>query len=515
MFWLFLLGLLTYFSYKFLYATPGSAEKTSTNSSMTSPTISPVEVPETTTLSARDQIVGVVESLNWCNDITRICWPHIGKIMELQLIPTIEPLVNLYLPKPFSKFQFLSAHLGKVPLTVDRVTVHRRFHNSISLDLDVSFKGSPTMSMRCAPLRAAFGIKELRWTGRLSVLMRPLIPRIPLVGAVQVAMVTHPDIFMDFTGIANLADFGPIEKIVRMVLKNVIASMLVLPNRFMYKLSDSVDFFDAYCSPVGVICVTIDKGRGFTKEKKVGLIKSVPDLYCKATFGLEEMKTDVQTNNLNPIWEHTHPFILSDTEQPFELGCYDKDALSRDDLVGNITFTAKELLRKETSWEKLQENVCAKVAKDAEILLRTDLYVFQHPTHTIRGRCVVSILIDRAKNLPPSTKAVACKVKVGSHTERETPQIVKPEEYIPGIDPVNPIWSFSFDILCDEVSQAEVLLEVVEGKRSLGRVLISGYELDSSLNNTKSDDFPIGKGATLRAKIMLQGLVQDNPTEIS
>ena len=108
---------------------------------------------------------------------------------------------------------------------------------------------------------------------------------------------------MDFTRIAEIADFGPVEKIIRKVLKDVIASILVLPNRFFYKLCDAVDFLDVYFPPVGDLVVTIelivtDKRKGFTKEKKMGLIKQTPDLYCKATFGLEEMKTDVRMNSL-------------------------------------------------------------------------------------------------------------------------------------------------------------------------------------------------------------------------
>ena len=94
-----------------------------------------------------------------------ICWPHIGKIVQNELDPTIEPLINLYLPKPFSKFRFVSADLGTTPLKVDRLTVHRRFQNSIALDLDVSFIGQPTLSMRFSPVFASFGMEEkaLEW----------------------------------------------------------------------------------------------------------------------------------------------------------------------------------------------------------------------------------------------------------------------------------------------------------------------------------------------------------------
>lgn len=509
MLWLIILGVFAYVSYRYLYAPEKTDESEALATATILPTIPPVEVPETRTLSPRDQVAGVVESLDWCNDITRICWPHIGKIVQEQLAPTIEPLINLYLPKPFSRFKFVSADLGKDPLKVDRVTVHRRFHNSIALDLDVSFVGAPNMSMRCAPLYAPFGVKELRWSGRLAILLRPLITTIPLVGAVQAAMITHPEMDMDFTGIAELADFGPIEKIVRKVLKDVIASMLVLPNRFLYKLSDSVDFFDVYYPPLGVLIATIEKGQGFTKEKKMGMIKQTPDLYCKATFGLEEMKTDVRMNNLTPKWGSSKSFVLSDMEQPFELKCYDKDTVTRDDLVGSFTMTAKELLELESGWLALREDIDERIAKHGQIFMKAQLFVFQNSTLPVRGQCMVSVLIDRATNLPESTKSVACKARIGNHAVRETPEIIKPDEPIPGVDPVNPIWSFSFDVLCDEVSQADVVLEVVENRRVLGRVTINAHELEGSSGHTNEGPFHIGNRAQLRAKIMLRGLEHD------
>lgn len=509
MLWLIILAILGYMSYKYLYESDEPDAVAARAATTILPTIPPVDVPDTSTLSPRDQVAGIVESLDWFNDITRICWPHIGKIVQNELAPTIEPLINLYLPKPFSKFKFLSADLGSTPLKVDRVTVHRRFENSIALDLDVSFIGSPNMSMRCSPLYASFGVKELRWKGRLAVLLRPLVTTVPLVGAVQAAMITHPDIEMDFSGIAELADFGPVEKIVRKVLKDVIASMLVLPNRFLYKLSDSVDFFDVYLPPVGVLVVTIVRGKGFTKEKKAGFIKQTPDLYCKATFALEEMKTDVRMNKLTPEWGTSKSFIISDLEQPFELKCYDKDTVTRDDLVGSFTCSAKEVLQMEGGWMSFTADIEPRIAKFGQIFLKGALMIFQNPARPIRGQCVVSVLIDRAMNLPEGTKAVSCTAKIGSHATKETPEVVKLNEPMPGIDPVNPIWSFSFDVLCEEVAQADVVLEVVEARRCIGRVTINANDLINSPDNTKEGPFHIGNRAQLRAKVILRGLVQD------
>lgn len=255
-----------------------------------------------------------IESLDWLNEITKALWPHICEIVKKELGPTAEPLINAALPKPLKNFRFLRADLGHDYLVVDRVTVHKRFADSIAMDLDVSFKGKPDISMKVSPMGTEFGIEEMRWSGRLSVLMRPLTTTLPCVGAVQAAFVDHPEIYIDFTGAAAFADFGPVEKVVRKVLRDVIASMACLPNRFLFKLLDSVDFFEVYYPPNGALHITICEGRGFIKEKK-GFIKQTPDVYCKMKFGLEKAQTPVVKSSLEPKWNTSHTFVLSDDDQ--------------------------------------------------------------------------------------------------------------------------------------------------------------------------------------------------------
>ena len=505
MFWVIAVIAFGYYSYRYLYSTtPSEMEQEEEETIM--PTLPPVVVPQTSTASPRDQIANVVESLQWCNQITKICWPYIGKIVESQLAPTVEPLINQYLPKPFSKFRFISASLGKDPLRVDRVTVHRRFQDSIALDVDVSFAGTPSVSMKCNPIATPFGIKELTWSGRLTVLLRPLIPTIPLVGAVQGAMITHPKFDMNFTGVANIADFGPVERIVKAVMKNVIASMLVLPNRYIYKLTDSVDYFRCYYPPAGVMFLSIVKGRGFGKEKKMGLVKQLPDLYCRATFGLRMMKTATEMNNLRPEWNTTQGFIISELEQPMELKCYDRDTVSRDDLVGTITLTARQLLQEEEKWYRFHEVHETNIGRRGEIYLGAQLFVFQDASLPIPGPCVVSVLIDRAENLPSKTKQAVCKVRVGTQEALETPAVVRPPEPIVGVDPANPIWNFSFDVLCESIEGTSVTLEVFDNRVPLGHANVTKEELERGPERCVEKVFKLRGKVTLRAKIIVRGL---------
>jgi Ca2+-dependent lipid-binding protein len=297
---LIILGLLAFGAYYILTSTPDVPvvmEKRKYETKL--PTLPEQHDDGYNASNPRDNIARTVESVDWMNCITKALWPYVGKIVQSELGPTLEPLINAALPKPLKNFKFVSTHLGKDYLVLDRVTVHKRYKDSVALDLDVRFRGQPEITMKVSPLAGTFGIEELRWSGRMSVLMRPLTTSLPCIGAVQAAFVTHPELEIDFKGAAAFADFGPVERVVRKVLRDVLASMFVLPNRFMYKLLDSVDFFECYYPPSGALNVSILRGRGFQKEKKAGLIKLTPDCFCRFKFGLEKAITPVMKKSLS------------------------------------------------------------------------------------------------------------------------------------------------------------------------------------------------------------------------
>lgn len=522
MLWLVVSGFLAYLVYRYFYNTPDTSETETDRGTADAPlrrmrsktilpTVPPPSLETTTTYSPRDQIAVTVESLDWCNDIMKICWPYIGKITQSMLGPTVEPLINLSLPKGMKNFQFVRKELGKDPVCVDRVSVHKRHYNSVALDLDVTFVGTPNLEMKVFPVPNTFGIRELRWSGRLSILLRPLITTIPLVGAVQASMVTHPDLEIDFTGIAQVADLGPVARAVRNVMRQVIASMMVMPNRYVFKMVDTVDFFDIYYPPIGAIHVTFKNGRGFGKEKRIGFIKSVPDIYMKGKFGLEKFRTPHVNNSLTPEWNVGHTFVVNDLDQPLDVKFMDKDA-AFDDILGERTLLARELLRAEQQWVKPNRNVNAEVAGKAEVLVETILYKFTKPSETLsNSQCMVSVLVDCASNLSADSTYTLCKILVGGAVVGETVAVSKIDSDLPlpGYDPCNPTWAKGVDVICKSPSEADVTLEVYDNRRMLGKFAFNAAEVQQEPGKEKGGAFPIGNGATLRAKVIMRGLVKD------
>lgn len=465
------------------------------------------EEEEETSQSPRGLIAERIESLDWLNEITKACWPHVCAIVQKELGPTAEPLIDVALPKPLKNFKFVKSELGKDYLLVDRVTVHKRYKDAIALDLDVSFKGKPDISMKVSPMAGTFGVEEMRWSGRLSVLMRPLTTTLPCVGAVQAAFVDHPEIYLNFSGAAALADFGPVKDVVRKVMRDVVASMFVLPNRFLFKLNDAVDFFDVYYPPLGALNITIRRGRGFIKEKKGGFIKLTPDVYVKMKFGLEKSQTPVVKKSLTPEWGHSKIFVLSDDDQPLELKGMDDDPVS-DDLLGEVRILASELIKTPQRWVKFEREVDV-VAENAEILVEAETLAF---TETLgSGPVMVSVLIDRVTGLPDDTNSAQCKIEVAGKAEHEklSAMIVRPEEPVPGVDPANPIFNLSTDVIVPSVRHADVKVTLTADKNTVGKIHFDAAGIDGSPGNTKQGDFKIGGGASIRCKVVLRGLTRD------
>ena len=101
----------------------------------------------------------------------------------------------------------------------------------------------------------------------MSIVMRPLTTDLSIVSAIQYTFINPPDLELDFTGLAQVADFAVVDKQIRSIIQEVLASMMVLPERMLYKMEPACSFLDIYRKPLGIACVKIESGRGFCKGR--------------------------------------------------------------------------------------------------------------------------------------------------------------------------------------------------------------------------------------------------------
>ncbi|CAJ2509385.1 Uu.00g144110.m01.CDS01 [Anthostomella pinea] len=462
---------------------------------------------------------GGTESAGFLNDIIEQLWPNINVVGCKMVKDIVEPMFASMLPGPLASLKFVKLDLGRVPMRVSAVDVIKTDNGGIKLDMDVTWKGESDIELD-GNMVPKLGIEHVHLKGRLSVLLAPLVNVIPLIGAAQVAFINPPELKLDFTGAADVADWGIVDKSIRKVILDIIASMAVLPNRYLVKLDSNNDFFKTYLPHVGALRLTIERAIGISGPKKSGakrllakIVKDVPDCYCKAILGAEdEWRTSTKKNNKDPEWNETHDFLVADYDQRIFIDILDDD-LGGDDDIGVASTTVRDILLGGGSQElALTHN---NEPTDAKVTVRAKFFNFVNNADVItsarsenEGRIVglATVLIGSVLGLQGQRDELNPSVKV-TWGKKEFRTAAK--SHSPGTDIFNPSFDQAFripvtaDLLANPGHFKIALLNKAD---ETGSVEIPFQQVLASPGLVREDSFDVGPGATVRASISLRGL---------
>lgn len=216
-------------------------------------------------------------------------------------------------------------------------------NNTLQFDMDFVWDGNCDIRLK-ANYMGSFGIKEVNMKGRMSILMRPLVPTTDLVAGIQYGFINTPTIHLRYSGLAHLADFKLIKNKIEEIMAGVIDSMMVVPRRRLYKMDQGCDFQRIFKAPLGVARISVISGRGFVIQRGF-LADDVPDCYCVVSMGNATRKTSTVMDNLEPEWNESLDYLLSDHDQTIKLQCWDEDdaPLDADDELGVAYTTPGEI----------------------------------------------------------------------------------------------------------------------------------------------------------------------------
>lgn len=311
-----------------------------------------------------------------------------------------------------------------------------------------------------------------------------------------------------------------VDKAVRKVILDIIASMAVLPNRYLVKLDSNNDYFKTYLPFVGVLRLTAERatGIGGPKKSRAGgllakIMKDVPDCYCKVNIGAEaEWRTSTKDNDINPQWNETHDFLVADYDQRIVINLLDED-VGEDDNIGIATTTVKDILLSDGS----QELTLTKNGEpsDAKVVLSARFYNFVDDAGVItttqsenKDQIVglATVLIASAFGLEGERDKLKPSIKVTWGAKEFRTAAVS---YSPGVDIFNPCFDQAFripvtaDLLSDPASFRIALLNKAD---ETGFVEIPFQQILDSPGLVREESFNVGSGATVRASISLRGL---------
>lgn len=352
-----------------------------------------------------------------------------------------------------------------------------------------------------------------------QVLLSETNTNVHQIGAAQVSFINPPTLELDFTDAANIADFSIIDKAVRKVILNIISSMAVLPNRFLVKLDSSNDYFKTFQHHLGVIRLTIGTATGITGPKKSGakrllqkLVKDVPDCYCQVNVGAEEeWRTSTQKNSHDPEWNETHDFLVTDYDQCIVIDVNDDD-LGSDDDIGIATTTVKQLLLAGGSQEL--GLVHKGEPTESKLTVHAKFLNFVGETNSISAESqsegqicgLATVLIAGVTGLSGQRDELNPSVKV---TWGDKEFVTPGKTYSPGTDIFNPAFDAAFrfpvtaDVLADPPS---FKLTLMNAKDEAGSYEVSYASVAEAPDMALEQEFDVGAGAAVRARVSLRGL---------
>lgn len=457
---------------------------------------------------------GGAEDVNFLNSIIQQLWPYIDKVTSQLVKEIVEPMFEQMLPGPLSNLKFKEINLGEKPIVLDNIDVHRRDEDVMKIDMDVYWDGDCDIQLASSMLK--FGVKSVKLVGRMSFILTPLLERLPLVAAIQVGFINPPQIRLDFTGLAEIAEFSLIESTIYKILDQILAGILVLPNRILVKLDPAASWYDTFQPDLGVLRLTTIKGYGFVTPK--GFLKDVPDIYARVRLGAQKQwETEAKNNDTSPEWNDTRDVLFSDRDQQITVKCLDSDFSNADDSLGDGQISAGKLLLEggnEVTLPLVIDNVDtgAKVDIRCEKFdLTSDLSSFEAEEfsgeHLLCG--VLYIMVAGLKHLPVEKEEASSFIKVKAFSETFQTMIVAYQPNALGIDYLNPCYDAGFRVALTQemvAEAADINLIVMNKKEKLGTVVIPFGDLKDSDSATIQDEFKLGNGAVVLAKVMLKGL---------
>uniref|UniRef100_A0A672ICZ3 Extended synaptotagmin-3-like n=1 Tax=Salarias fasciatus TaxID=181472 RepID=A0A672ICZ3_SALFA len=278
-----------------------------------------------------------VEKANWLNKVLEQAWPFFGMYMEKLLKENIQPVVRQS-NGALKMFNFTKVHFGHIPpkITGIKAFTHEVDHREVILDMNISYEGDVDIDAEVKPPITA-GVKGLKLQGMIRVILEPLIGQAPLVGGVTFFFIRRPTLQINWTGMTNLLDSPAFSSLSEDAIMDIIASLMVLPNRMCIPLIDQVKVDQMrFPLPRGVVRVHLLEARDLVAKDTymMGMVKGKSDPYATLRVGNRSVKSKTIKENLHPKWGEVYEFVVHEAPgQELEVELFDEDT-DKDDFIG-------------------------------------------------------------------------------------------------------------------------------------------------------------------------------------
>ncbi|XP_056293587.1 extended synaptotagmin-3 [Pseudoliparis swirei] len=477
-----------------------------------------------------------VEKVDWVNKVLQQAWPFFGMYMEKLLKENIQPAIRASSPA-LKMFTFTKVHFGNTPLRITgmKVYTHEVDQREVVLDLNISYDGDVDIDAEVKPPITA-GIKGLQLKGMIRVILEPLIGQAPLVGGVTFFFIRRPTLQINWTGMTNLLDSPAFSSLSEGTIMDIIASLMVLPNRMCVPLIDQVKVDQMrFPLPRGVVRVHLLEARDLLAKDTfmMGLVKGKSDPYATLCVGNRHFKSKTVKENLNPKWNEVYEFVVHEAPgQELEVEIYDEDT-DRDDLLGVYNLDLGDVKREieMDQWFPLEGVQNGDVHLKLQwFSLKTDPSLLMKSIDGL-ACAMLSVYLDNASNLPKDHHEIAELQKHGKASKEvrlTKKKTACPDSFVElSVDKdvqkskvafasTDPLWEQGFTFFVHDVKTQHLVVQVKvnEKKTELGVLNLPLSRLLNISDMTLDQRFPLersGANSHIKLKAILRILSVERP----
>uniref|UniRef100_A0A672ICS5 Extended synaptotagmin-3-like n=1 Tax=Salarias fasciatus TaxID=181472 RepID=A0A672ICS5_SALFA len=417
-----------------------------------------------------------VEKANWLNKVLEQAWPFFGMYMEKLLKENIQPVVRQS-NGALKMFNFTKVHFGHIPpkITGIKAFTHEVDHREVILDMNI------------------------------RVILEPLIGQAPLVGGVTFFFIRRPTLQINWTGMTNLLDSPAFSSLSEDAIMDIIASLMVLPNRMCIPLIDQVKVDQMrFPLPRGVVRVHLLEARDLVAKDTymMGMVKGKSDPYATLRVGNRSVKSKTIKENLHPKWGEVYEFVVHEAPgQELEVELFDEDT-DKDDFIGrsvfNLDFGEVKREKEMDQWFPLEGVPYGEIHLKLQWLsLQSDSSLLTETTDGL-SCAMLAVYLDGASNLP--VRGFHCFANPNSYVEFSVDEDV--QKSLVKYASKDPVWEegFTFFIRNARTQQLKV-------QTQLGVLNIPLTRLLETSDMTLDQRFPLdrsGASSHIKMKVTLR-----------
>ncbi|XP_029314201.1 extended synaptotagmin-3 isoform X2 [Cottoperca gobio] len=455
--------------------------------------------------------------------------------MEKLLKENIQPAIRLS-SAALKMFTFTKVHFGHTPLRITgmKAYTHEVDRREVVLDLNICYDSDVDIDADVqSPITA--GVKGLKLQGMLRVILEPLIGQAPLVGGVTFFFIRRPTLEINWTGMTNLLDSPGFSSLSEGTIMDIIASLMVLPNRMCVPLIDQVKVDQMrFPLPRGVVRVHLLEARDLVAKDTymMGLVKGKSDPYATLRVGNRHYKSKTVKENLHPTWKEVYEFVVHEAPgQELELELYDEDT-DKDDLLGTFNLDFGEVKKniEMDQWFPLEG------VPNGEVHLKLQWFSLKTDPSLLRESAdghacaMLAVYLDNASNLPKDHSEITThqKHKKATKEARLTKRTACPNSFVEFcIDKdvqkskvvyatKDPKWEEGFTFFVHNVKTQQLMIQVKEHekKTQLGVLNLPLSRLLETSNMTLDQRFVLersGANSQIQLKATLRILAVEKP----